>query len=72
MGVKGYRILADGLLEEINYASINGMRGCYLSTDYDDKFLFVAGSHDGKITVLRLAEDGSIGEITEEIYMKNI
>ncbi len=69
MGVKGYRILEDGMLEEINYASINGMRGCYLSTDYDDKFLFVAGYHDGKITVLRLAEDGSIGEITEEIYM---
>ncbi|MBQ8246716.1 MAG: lactonase family protein [Lachnospiraceae bacterium] len=69
MGVKGYRILADGMLEEINYASINGMRGCYLSTDYDDKFLFVAGYHDGKITVLRLAEDGSIGEITEEIYV---
>ena len=72
MGVKGYRIVEDGMLEEINYASINGMRGCYLSTDYEDKFLFVAGYHDGKITVLRLAEDGSIGEITEEIYLQGL
>lgn len=72
MGVKGYKILSDGMLEEINYASINGMRGCYLSTDYEDKFLFVAGYHDGKITVLRLDEDGSIGEITEEIFVKGM
>ncbi len=69
MGVKGYKIEKDGMLTEVNYASINGMRGCYLSTDYADKFLFVAGYHDGKITVLRLNEDGSIGEITEEIYV---
>ena len=26
------------------------MRGCYLSTDYTDRFLFVAGYHDGKLT----------------------
>ena len=38
----------------INHASINGMRGCYLSTDYEDKYLLVAGYHDGKLTVLRL------------------
>lgn len=72
MGVKGYKILPDGMLEEINYASINGMRGCYLSTDYDDNFLFVAGYHDGKITVLRLNDDGSIGDITEEIFVKGM
>ncbi len=72
IGVKGFRVLKDGFLEEINTASINGMRGCYLSTDYDDHFLFVAGYHDGKITVLRLLEDGSIGEITEEIFVKGM
>ena len=42
-GVESYRILPDGELEEISHASINGMRGCYLSTDYEDKLLFVAG-----------------------------
>lgn len=71
-GVKGYHVMADGNLEEINEASINGMRGCYLSVDYKDRFLFVSGYHDGKLTVLRLNEDGSIGDITEEIYFKGL
>lgn len=71
-GVEAYRIEADGSLSVINEASINGMRGCYLSTDYKDEFLFVAGYHDGKITVLRLAEDGSVGEITDEIFHKGL
>ncbi|MBQ7261826.1 MAG: lactonase family protein [Lachnospiraceae bacterium] len=72
MGVVSYEILADGGLKELNRAQINGMRGCYLSPDYKDRFLFVAGYHDGKITVLRLMEDGSIGKITDEIFLKGI
>ncbi len=71
-GVESYNILADGGLELINFATINGMRGCYIATDYADKYLFVSGYHDGKLTVLALAEDGSIGEITEEIFHKGI
>ncbi|MCM1025162.1 MAG: lactonase family protein [Roseburia sp.] len=71
-GVESYRIREDGGLKFINFASINGMRGCYVSTDYTDSYLFVAGYHDGKLTVLRLQEDGSIGEITEEIYHKGL
>lgn len=71
-GAEAYRILPTGDLEVINQGSINGMRGCYLSTDYDDKFLFVGGYHDGKITVLRIEEDGGIGEITDEIYHKGL
>ena len=68
LGVEGYEILPDGMLRKINRASINGMRGCYLSTDYEDKFLFVAGYHDAKVTVLRLKENGKVGEITDEIF----
>ena len=71
-GVEAYQILPGGDLEVINQGSINGMRGCYLSSDYEDKLLFVGGYHDGKITVLRLREDGGIGEITDEIYHKGI
>ncbi len=71
-GVESYRILENGDLEVINHATINGMRGCYLSTDYEDKFLFVAGYHDGKITALRLREDGGVGEITDEIFHKGL
>ena len=35
-GVEAYKILKDGSLELINHGSINGMRGCYVSTDYTD------------------------------------
>lgn len=71
-GVEAYRIEKDGELSVLNQASINGMRGCYLSTDFEDRFLFVAGYHDGKITVLRLGEDGSVGAITDEIFLKGL
>lgn len=68
MGVESYEVLADGRLREVNKAPINGMRGCYLSTDYEDKFLYVAGYHDAKVTALRINEDGSVGEIVDEIF----
>ncbi len=71
-GVESYRILEDGSLEVMNTASINGMRGSYLSTDYTDRWLFVSGYHDGKITVLSLNEDGSIGRITDEVFHKGL
>lgn len=71
-GVQSYKILADGSLKELNRAGINGMRGCYISTDYDDKFLFVAGYHDGKVTVLSLKSSGAIDKITDEIYHKGL
>lgn len=71
-GVAAYSIQPDGMLQYINTAPINGMRGCYISTDMNDRFAFVAGYHDGKITVVRLNEDGSVGDITEEIYHKGM
>lgn len=71
-GVESYQILPDGSLELLNFAPINGMRGCYLATDYTDQYLFVAGYHDGKLTMLRIKEDGSIGEITDEIFHKGL
>jgi 6-phosphogluconolactonase len=71
-GVQANEIMPDGTLRFINAATINGMRGCYLSTDYEDKFLFVAGYHDGKLTVLRVNKNGSVGEITDEIYHKGL
>ena len=72
MGVESFRILKNGSLEPVNKASINGMRGCYISTDYTDNYLFVAGYHDGKITVLKLNDDGSVGGITDEVFHKGI
>ena len=71
-GVESFKILPDGDLEPINKQWIKGMRGCYVEVDDQNRFLFVAGYHDGKLTVLRLKEDGSIGEITDEIYHKGL
>lgn len=67
-GVTSYFIEADGDLTLINQASINGMRGCHISTTTDDRYMFVSGYHDGKLTVLRINEDGSIGGITDEVF----
>lgn len=69
-GVASYKIEKDGKLSLLGNAPINGMRGCYLSTDYEDKYLFVAGYHDGKITVLRVNEDGCAGDICDEVFHK--
>ena len=69
-GVEAFKIVSGGNLEKINRGSINGMRGSHLSTDYNDEYLFVCSYHDGKITVLRLGEDGSVGEITDELFLK--
>ena len=71
-GVRSFKILPDGDLEPMNSASICGMRGCYLSTDKLDRYLFVGGWHDGKVTVMRLNEDGTIGEMTDELFHKGI
>ena len=71
-GIVSFNILPDGGLERLNSVKINGMRGCHLSTDVDDKYIFVSGYHDGKITVLRLYEDGSVGDIVDEVYHKGL
>lgn len=71
-GVESYNIMEDGSLRMLSISSINGMRGCYLSTDYTDSYLFVAGYHDGKLTVLHLEENGAVGEITDEIFHKGL
>lgn len=71
-GVESYGILPDGNLQFINFSPIKGMRGCYISTDYTNSYLFVAGYHDGKLTVLHLEEDGSIGDITDEVFHKGL
>ena len=71
-GVRSFTVLPDGDLEPLNCAGIEGMRGCYLSTDKDDKYLFVAGWHDGKVTVMRLNEDGTVGKMTDEVFHKGL
>lgn len=71
-GVKAFRILSDGNLELINAAWTGGMRGCYLTVDDCNQYLFVAGYYDGRVTMMRLQEDGSIGDVTCGIYHESM
>jgi len=71
-GVESFKIEVDGDLTSMNQQSIDGMRGCHLSVDKSGKFLYVAGYHDGKVTVLGLNKDGSIGEIKDGIFHKGL
>lgn len=71
-GIASFRILPDGNLRRLNTAAIRGMRGCHLSTTADNRFLFVSGSFDGKITVLHIQEDGSVGSIADGIFHKGL
>lgn len=69
-GVVSFRILENGALTRLNSAKIKGMRGCHLSTDAEDKYVFVSGYHDGKATVLKLKPDGSVGRIVDGVFHK--
>lgn len=71
-GVVAFRILPNGDLERINSANIKGMRGCQIATSPKDDYIFVSGYHDGKVTVLRLNEDGSVGKITDGVFHKGL
>ena len=71
-GVSAFRVMPDGDIELINVKSINGMRGCHLSVTKDNTFIFVSGYHDGKLTVMHLNEDGSVGTIADEVFHKGI
>ena len=51
-GVVSFRIMENGALSRLNSANIKGMRGCHITTDAEDKYIFVSGYHDGKETVL--------------------
>ncbi len=67
-GVNSYRITEDGDLEFLNSQWTGGMRGCYLETDPDDRYLFVGGYYDGRLSVMHLNDDGSVGEISDGVF----
>ncbi len=72
LGISSFKIHEDGDLEFINLGSINGMRACHISITPDDKYIFTAGYHDGKASVVRVNEDGSVGEMTAEVFHKGM
>lgn len=72
LGISSFKILDDGDLEFVNLGSINGMRACHISVDKMDKFIYTAGYHDGKASVVRINDDGSVGELTAEVFHKGM
>lgn len=72
LGITAFKILEDGDLEFMNLGSINGMRACHISVDKDDTFIYTAGYHDGKASVVRINDDGSVGELTAEVFHKGM
>ncbi len=71
-GVEAFQILSDGDLEPVNKQWIGGMRGCYVEVDDQNRYLFVGGHHDGRVTMMRLEKDGSIGSIADGIFHKGM
>ena len=71
-GVEVLKIEPDGGLTPINKVGIEGMRGCYLSTDKTGKFLFVGGYHDGKVTVVHTHRDGRLGSVLDGVFHQGI
>lgn len=67
-GVVAFRILPDGDLEMINCMGIGGMRGCFVEVDKQNRYLFVAGYYDGRVSMMRLREDGGIDGIADGIF----
>ncbi|MDO5136015.1 MAG: lactonase family protein [Eubacteriales bacterium] len=67
-GVAVFKRDENGDLERINSVGIDGMRGCFLATDVDGKYLYVAGYHDGKVTVVHTHKDGSLGSIMDGVF----
>lgn len=71
-GVAVFAIEPDGDLTFINKVGIDGMRGCHLSTDTKGKYLYVAGYHDGKVTVVHTHRDGRLGSVMDGVFHKGL
>ena len=71
-GVAAFSIDENGDLTKINSAWIGGMRACYVEIDSQDRYLFLAGYHDGRVTMMKLNEDGSVQGIADGIFHQGI
>lgn len=71
-GVAVFERDENGDLKRINSVDIDGMRGCFLATDVDGKYLYVAGYHDGKVTVVHTHRDGRLGSLMDGVFHKGL
>ncbi|MBR2189695.1 MAG: lactonase family protein [Eubacterium sp.] len=71
-GVAVFAIQPDGDLQKINQINLTGMRGCYLSVDKTGKYLFIAGYHDGKVTLVHTHHDGRLGSEIDGVFHRGL
>jgi 6-phosphogluconolactonase len=72
-GVAAFKIdPKTGDLTKVNQAWIGGMRGCSVDVDSARRYLFVGGFHDGRVTMMRLNPDGSMGDIADGIFHQGL
>ena len=67
-GVAVFAIAPDGDLTFINKVDIDGCGDRHLSTDEEGKYLYVAGYHDGKVTVVHIHQDGRLGSVVDGVF----
>ena len=71
-GVSAFEIEDEGYLSLLNTKWIGGLRGCYVTVDSKNRYLFIAGYHDGRITMMSLNEDGSINDVACGIFHEGL
>ena len=71
-GVAVFKRDGNGDLERLNSVDIEGMRGCFLSTDYSGNYLFVGGYHDGKVTLVEILPDGRLGKVLDGVFHRGL
>lgn len=71
-GVAVFAIDEKGDLTRINSINIDGMRGCFLTTDKKGRYLAVGGYHDGKVTLISTNPDGSLNRVLDGVYHRGL
>src|SRR6202041_2838841 len=61
---------ATGKLRLLNTLPTGGTSTCFISTDKTGKYVLMANFGSGSISVIKLKEDGSLGELTS--FIQNI
>lgn len=67
-GVSAFKMLPNGDLSYMNTKSIGGMRGCHMCIDKGRRFVFVAGFHDGRVSMVKLKKDGSMSGVADGVF----
>src|ERR1700756_5379202 len=61
---------ASGKLRLLNTAPASGTSTCYISMDKTGTYVFMANFGSGSVSVIRVKEDGSLGELTS--FIQNV